>query len=93
MTNSTFAPGWIQDAVFYQIFPDRFANGDPTNDPVGTQPWGSPPTWNNFCGGDLQGILDHLDHLGPPASTRVAAAAVEAAVGDGGVDGGGGAGR
>ena len=63
MTNSTFAPGWIQDAVFYQIFPDRFANGDPTNDPVGTQPWGSPPTWNNFFGGDLQGILDHLDHL------------------------------
>ena len=25
-------PFWVQDAVFYQIFPDRFANGDPTND-------------------------------------------------------------
>lgn len=63
MTNSPFAPGWVQDSVFYQIFPDRFANGDPTNDPAGAQPWGSPPTWNNFFGGDLQGILDHLDYL------------------------------
>jgi alpha-glucosidase len=25
------APSWVQDAVFYQIFPDRFADGDPTN--------------------------------------------------------------
>ncbi|MEM1096241.1 MAG: glycoside hydrolase family 13 protein [Bacteroidota bacterium] len=27
-------PAWVQDAVFYQIFPERFRNGDPTNDPV-----------------------------------------------------------
>lgn len=26
------APHWVRDAVFYQIFPDRFHNGDPTND-------------------------------------------------------------
>jgi len=32
-------PDWIQDAVIYQIFPDRFANGDPSNDPVNVQPW------------------------------------------------------
>jgi alpha-glucosidase len=25
------APSWVQDAVFYQIFPDRFADGDPAN--------------------------------------------------------------
>jgi len=25
------APAWVRDSVFYQIFPDRFANGDPTN--------------------------------------------------------------
>ena len=24
---------WWRDAVFYQVFPDRFANGDPANDP------------------------------------------------------------
>ncbi len=26
-------PNWVEDAVFYQVFPERFANGDPTNDP------------------------------------------------------------
>ena len=26
-------PEWVQTAVIYQIFPERFANGDPTNDP------------------------------------------------------------
>ncbi len=68
MTDPTFAPAWdspewVRDAVFYQIFPERFANGDPSNDPPGVQPWGSPPAWNSFFGGDLQGILDHLGHL------------------------------
>ncbi|MGA2768012.1 MAG: alpha-amylase family glycosyl hydrolase [Candidatus Bathyarchaeia archaeon] len=28
-------PDWVKNAVFYQIFPDRFRNGDPTNDPAG----------------------------------------------------------
>ena len=56
-------PAWVQDAVFYQIFPERFANGDPGNDPPGTVPWDSLPTRENFFGGDLQGILDHVDHL------------------------------
>jgi len=27
-------PQWMRDAVVYQIFPDRFRNGDPTNDPA-----------------------------------------------------------
>jgi len=56
-------PGWIADAVFYQIFPDRFANGDPSNDPPGVQPWGAPPTIWGFQGGDLRGVRDHLDYL------------------------------
>lgn len=25
-------PSWVKEAVFYQIFPERFANGDATND-------------------------------------------------------------
>lgn len=75
------SPAWLQDAVFYQIFPDSFANGDPGNDPQPddyvyrgkrpkTFPWGSPiPVTRgegfslNFYGGDLKGVLDHLDHL------------------------------
>lgn len=57
------APGWVSDSVFYQIFPDRFANGDPTNDPPGVEPWGSSPTQWGFQGGDLRGILHKLDYL------------------------------
>ena len=29
-----YTPQWMRDAVVYQIFPDRFRNGDPTNDPA-----------------------------------------------------------
>jgi cyclomaltodextrinase / maltogenic alpha-amylase / neopullulanase len=56
-------PSWVKDAVFYQIFPDRFANGDPGNDPPNVQPWGTPPTRQGFQGGDLQGITAALDYL------------------------------
>lgn len=56
-------PYWVQDAIFYQIFPDRFANGDPKNDPENVQPWGSEPTVHGFQGGDLRGIIHKLDHL------------------------------
>ncbi len=56
-------PEWVKDAIFYQIFPDRFANGDPDNDPPNVQKWGSPPTAWGFQGGDLRGIIQHLDYL------------------------------
>mgnify|MGYP003381961128 CR=1 FL=1 len=56
-------PAWVGDAVFYQIFPERFANGDPSNDPRGVQPWGGQPRNDNFFGGDLAGITEHLNHL------------------------------
>lgn len=56
-------PEWTKSAVFYQIMPDRFANGDPSNDPEGTLPWGETPTRDSHFGGDLQGIIDHLDYL------------------------------
>ncbi len=56
-------PYWVQDAVFYQIFPDRFANGNKLNDPPNVQPWGSIPTGKGFQGGDLQGILSKMNYL------------------------------
>lgn len=57
-------PAWVKDAVFYQIFPERFANGDPSNDPDGVLAWTEgEPTPSNFYGGDLQGVIDHIDHL------------------------------
>ena len=56
-------PAWAKEAVIYQIFPERFANGDPGNDPRHCRPWGERPTRESFFGGDLQGIRDHLDYL------------------------------
>ncbi len=56
-------PAWMHGAVIYQIFPERFANGDAANDPPGVQPWGAPPRWLEFQGGDLHGITAHLDYL------------------------------
>lgn len=56
-------PAWVADAVFYQIFPDRFRNGDPANDPPGVRPWGELPTPTSFFGGDIWGILEKLDYL------------------------------
>lgn len=56
-------PAWVKDAIFYQIFPERFANGNPDNDPIGTEPWGVKPQTNNFFGGDLHGVMDKLDYL------------------------------
>ena len=56
-------PTWVQDAVFYHIFPDRFANSDLSNDPVNRQTWGSPPTSTLFQGGDLRGIIQKFDYL------------------------------
>jgi cyclomaltodextrinase len=56
-------PYWVQDAVFYHIFPDRFANGDTSNDPPNTQPWGALPNRWDFQGGDLRGIIQKLDYL------------------------------
>lgn len=56
-------PEWVQDAVFYQIFPDRFANGDKSNDPPNVRAWGSAPSNWEFQGGDLQGIIQKFDYL------------------------------
>ncbi len=50
-------PDWVKETVWYQIFPERFANGDSTNDPVGTKPWrpSDHPGRDDYYGGDLQG--------------------------------------
>ncbi len=56
-------PDWVRDAVFYQIFPDRFARSDQVAKPGPLEPWGSPPTPHGYQGGDLIGIVERLDHL------------------------------
>lgn len=61
----TKTPDWVRDTVWYQIFPERFANGDKSNDPAGTKDWNPEdhPGREDFYGGDLQGVIDHLDYL------------------------------
>lgn len=71
-------PDWAKGAVFYQIYTDRFYNGDPTNDVMDNEyvyikePVKKVNDWNRypaamdvreFYGGDLQGVIDKLDYL------------------------------
>jgi glycosidase len=56
-------PTWVENSVIYQIFPDRFANGDKSNDPPDVQPWGAKPAYYNFFGGDVAGVSQHLGYL------------------------------
>jgi glycosidase len=56
-------PAWVADAVFYQIFPDRFARSPQVAKPAGLEAWGSPPTVHGYQGGDLIGVVEHLDWL------------------------------
>src|SRR3990170_8753447 len=56
-------PAWVRDAVFYQIFPDRFARSDRVHRPGPMEPWDSPPTVHGFKGGDLYGVIERLDHI------------------------------
>lgn len=58
------APEWVKSTIWYQIFPERFANGDPNLNPENTVEWGSiDPSYNTFYGGDLTGVINNLDHL------------------------------
>lgn len=75
---SFHAPAWMIKAIVYQIFPDRFYNGDPSNDPVSGTRYGyitvhfhknwadlpdQPSCGCDFFGGDLQGVIDKLPYL------------------------------
>ncbi len=71
-------PDWAKGAVMYQIFIDRFYNGDKSNDvetgeysyigdrSVRVEDWNKYPAVmgvREFYGGDLQGVLDKMDYL------------------------------
>ncbi len=73
------APNWVHQAVFYQVFPDRFADGDPVTNvrdgeyeyrglPARARRWGERPSSGRqamveFYGGDLPGITARLDYI------------------------------
>lgn len=71
-------PDWAKGAVMYQIYVDRFCNGNPDNDVVDREyyyigepvsrvlDWNKKPAYmgvREFYGGDLQGVMDKLDYL------------------------------
>ena len=60
---TTLPPKWASQAIFYQIFPERFCNGDPRNDPAGSVNWDAEPSRQNFFGGDLKGICSKIPYL------------------------------
>ena len=62
-TMSIDTPAWVRDAVFYQVFPDRLARSPRVTKPGALEPWDAPPTIFGFKGGDLLGVVAHLDRL------------------------------
>ncbi|MBL1209981.1 glycoside hydrolase family 13 protein [Geminocystis sp. GBBB08] len=68
MTNFQ-TPQWVKDAVFYQIFPDRFAQSKPKINYPGywqssnLETWEVMPTPQKYKGGNFWGIIDKLDYL------------------------------
>ncbi|MCR4897292.1 MAG: glycoside hydrolase family 13 protein [Lachnospiraceae bacterium] len=71
-------PDWAKGAVMYQIYVDRFRNGDPSNDVLSReyayigQPVHRVTEWDrypeamdvrSFYGGDLKGVLEKMDYL------------------------------
>lgn len=63
--DAALPPAWAASTVWYEVFPERFANGEVSNDPAGTRAWApdAHPSRTDFFGGDLQGVLDHLADL------------------------------
>ena len=57
-------PDWAYEAVFYQIFIDRFRRGDETKDCAYiTQEWDEKIGAKSYAGGDLRGITQKLPYL------------------------------
>ncbi len=54
---------WTKNAVFYQIFVERFNCGDDSISPENLTSWNDKPTTKSHHGGDLQGIINKLDYL------------------------------
>jgi len=54
---------WVKQAIFYQIFPDRFARSEAVTQSCRLQPWDAPPTRHAYKGGNLLGVANRLDYL------------------------------
>ena len=64
-TDINTTPKWVNDTIWYQIFPDRFCNGNPARNPEWVKEWRESGSVTNeeFFGGDLEGIISKLDYI------------------------------
>jgi cyclomaltodextrinase / maltogenic alpha-amylase / neopullulanase len=63
MTDDFYTPEWVHHAIFYEIFPDRFASSPDFPKPGPVEDWDSSPTLEGVKGGDLLGVIERLDYL------------------------------
>lgn len=82
ITTAPPAPAWLHDAVVYQVFPDRFARSAAADGRPAPE-WAVPTAWDaepvavgaeagtQLYGGDLDGVVEHLDHLANLGVTTV----------------------
>ncbi|NJR47209.1 MAG: glycoside hydrolase family 13 protein [Hyellaceae cyanobacterium CSU_1_1] len=60
-------PDWVKNAVFYQIFPDRFARSESTIkgqwQASSYEGWDATPTYQGYKGGNLWGVIKKLDYI------------------------------
>ena len=57
-------PSWVKDTVWYQIFPERFCNGNPKRNNQYVKPWKCEPVKHtDWYGGDLEGIISKLPYI------------------------------
>lgn len=57
--------------IIYQIFPDRFCDGNESNNPQNSKKWNSPVDRECFMGGDLEGIISKLDYIKALGATAI----------------------
>ncbi|KKM88268.1 hypothetical protein LCGC14_1260450 [marine sediment metagenome] len=61
---SNWLPKWAKGRIIYQIFPDRFYNGDKANDPPNAEKWEKlPVSRKTLYGGDIRGIIKKIPYL------------------------------
>jgi neopullulanase len=63
VTPTSPAPDWVADAIFYQVFPDRFARHSEAPANPYLEPWDAEPTHTGYKGGDLWGLIEKIDWI------------------------------
>lgn len=56
-------PEWAQGEIIYQVWIDRFFDGNPHNNPPGVKPFDAFPDRNTYYGGDFAGLIQKLEYL------------------------------